>query len=142
MTYKRLKGTARQYVDTETGEKISRYERDKRIGELFNSGFRSYGQRKDSLDVIREYDTKTGEQATIFKFHGVTDVSKAADYFIKQNVASDTAFYSFRIKTKEGKWLSAKTGDMNSAAGYAGALLAKYELDIDDIEDIEVVVLD
>lgn len=142
MSYKRLPGSARQYVDTSTGEVLSRRQVDQRRGELFKSGFKDYGQRKDSLDIVRQYTNKANELGTAFNFHGVTDIQKAMDYFIKQNVASDTAFYSLRIKTSDGRWLSATTGDKNSASGYGGALLAKYELDIDDVDEIEVVVLD
>lgn len=140
--FRRLKGTSRNYVDLSTGEILSRSERDRRAGELFKSGFRSYGQRKDSLDIVRQYTNKANELGTAFNLHGVTDIQKAMDYFIKRNVASDTAFYSIRVKTKDGKWLSAETGDKNSASSNGGALLAKYEIDYSDIDEIEVVVLD
>ncbi len=142
MSYKRLPGTSRNYVDTSTGEKITRAERDRRIGALFESGFRSYGERKASVEKYKTGENKIREKTATFDVKGVTDISKAMQYVSKNAPVSDTAFFSVRVKTKEGKWLSSKTGDHSSISGFGGALLAEYELDMSDIDEIELYVMD
>lgn len=140
--YTRLPGTARNYVDTSTGEVISRAERDRRTGALFDSGFRSYGERKQSIEVQRNYTNKNNENGMVYGVQGVTNKDKAIEYLTKHIGASDTAFYSFRVKLKDGSWRSVKTSSAGSAAQNFGVLLQKYEIDLGDIEDIELVVLD
>jgi hypothetical protein len=142
MSFKRLPGTARNYVDTSTGEVMSRIERDKRIGALFESGFRTYGERKASVDNYKSGVNKIHEKTATFDVKGVTDISKAMQYVAKNAPVSSTAFFSVRVKTKEGKWLSSKTGDHSSISGFGGALLSKYELDLSDIDEIELYVMD
>lgn len=153
--FKRLPGTARNYVDLSTNEILTRRQVDARVGSLFRSGFKDYGNRKRSVEEVKAvHYAKTGEDVARYKLRGVTDLDKAANYVKKEIGASNSALFSIKVRIKKldtgkevkrprhGKykdegWRTMQTSFGDALSQTIADFSSFYDIDTEDIGDIE-----